>query len=93
MGPRLTARKALCGVAHLVSLSFPGEATNIHRLNLSFLVLCSLASMKMKEVIKPLMGTHAQQYRFFTQLAVRTGLLKKIPLNKALQGLQLLILH
>ena len=31
----------------------------------------------MKEEINPLMGIHAQQYRFFTQLAVRTGLLKK----------------
>ena len=47
----------------------------------------------MKEEINPLLGIHAQQYRFFTQLAVRTGLLKKIPLKKALQDLQILILH
>ena len=47
----------------------------------------------MKEEINPLLGIHAQQYRFFTQLAVRTGLLKKIPLKRALQDLQLLILH
>ena len=88
-----TVRRKLCGVTHLVSLSFTGEATNIHRLNLSFLVLSSLAPLKMKEVIKPLMVIHAQQYWFFTQLAVRTGLHKKIPLNWALQGLQILILH
>ena len=31
---------------------------NIHRLNLTFLVLCSLAPLKMKEV-KPLLGMHA----------------------------------
>ena len=47
----------------------------------------------MKEEINPLLGIHAQQYWFFTQLAVRTGLHKKIPLNWALQGLQILILH
>ena len=70
----------------------PGECC-VHRLNLPFLVLCSLAPLKIKEVIKPLMGMHAQRYRFFTQLAVRTGLLKKIPLKRALQALQLLILH
>ena len=47
----------------------------------------------MKEEIKPLLGIHAQQYRIFTELVVRTGLLKKIPLKRALQDLQLLILH
>ena len=39
----------------------------------------------MKEEINPLLGIHAQQYRFFTQLAVRTGLLWKIPPDRALR--------
>ena len=36
---------------------------------------------------------HVQWYLFFTQPAVRTRLLWKIPLKRALQGLQLPILH
>ena len=35
--PKLRARRALCEVTHLVSLGCTGEATNIHRLNLSLL--------------------------------------------------------